>query len=173
MPRLANVRAIRQKMPMGATFRTRPIMCIITALNCVKKRLTVATFLPRRPRMKPRMSAKKMICSIVPLFMAAMMLVGMMLMSMSAMVWSVVVVLGSTCTRRAMSRPMPGLVICASTMAMVTASAVVHRYMRMVPTPTLPSIFGSLIDAAPQTMEQNTSGTTSICIRRMNHWPST
>ena len=43
----------------------------------------------------------------------------------------------------------------------------------MVPMPTLPSIFGSLIEAAPQTIEQNTSGMTSICIKRMNHWPST
>ena len=83
------------------------------------------------------------------------------------------VALGSTFTIELMSKPTPGLVICARTMAMVTAIAVVHRYMSMVPTPTLPSIFGSLIEAAPHTMEQNTSGTTSICIRRMNHWPST
>ena len=83
------------------------------------------------------------------------------------------VALGSWVTTDAMSRPTPGCTIPARPSAMITATAVVTRYMRMVPTPTLPSIFGSLIEAAPQTIEQNTSGMTSICIKRMNHWPNT
>ena len=114
-----------------------------------------------------------MICSIDPVAMALMTLVGMMPMSMAGMVWSVVVVEGLTWTTAFMSRPTPGCSAWASPMAIRTAQAVVSRYARMVPTPTLPSSLGSLIEAAPQTMEQNTSGTTIICIKRMNHWPRT
>lgn len=68
--------------PMGATRRMTPIIFIMIALNCVKKRFTVATFLPRRPKMKPSMSAKKMMGSMSPLFIEATMFLGMMLMSM-------------------------------------------------------------------------------------------
>ena len=92
-----------------------------------------------------------------------------MLMSIWANVWSVVVADGSTATIDAMSSPMPGFVTWASKIAMATASAVVHRYMTIVPKPTLPSSFGSLIEAAPHTIEQNTRGTTSICMSLMNH----
>ena len=36
----------------------------------------------------------------------------------------------------------------------------------------VPSVFVSPMDDAPHTMEQNTSGTTSICMRRMKPWPT-
>ena len=61
MPRLAKVRAIKQKTPIGATLSMMSIMVIITVLNCSKNRFTVSTLLPRRPSTNPRMSAKKMI----------------------------------------------------------------------------------------------------------------
>ena len=51
------------------------------------------------------------------------------------------------------------------------ATAVVSRYKSSVFRPTEPNVFVSMA-AAPQTMEQNTSGTTSICMRRMNPWPT-
>ena len=126
-PRLQKVRVMRQKMPMGATRRMTPIIFIMIALNCVKKRFTVATFLPRRPKMKPSMSAKKMMGNMSPLFIEATMFLGMMLMSISAKVCSVVVAVGSTATTAAMSRPMPGLHTSASMMAMMTAKAVVSK----------------------------------------------
>ena len=43
----------------------------------------------------------------------------------------------------------------------------------MVFTPMDPSVFVSPIEAAPHTIEQKTSGTTSICIRRRKPWPTT
>ena len=43
----------------------------------------------------------------------------------------------------------------------------------MVLAPTLPSFLVSPIDILPQTSEQNTKGTTSICIARTNPLPIT
>ena len=98
-----------------------------------------------------------------------MMLVGMMLMSVSAMLTSVLAVVVSAMMTEARSRPTPGATSWARPIAMSTARAVVMIYMSNVPMPTFPSSFGSAIAAAPHTIEQKTSGITSICIRRMNH----
>ena len=77
--------------------------------------------------MKPSMRAKKMMGSMSPLFIAVTTFLGMMLMSISAKVCSVVVTVGSTATTAAMSSPTPGLQTSASMMAMTTASAVVSK----------------------------------------------
>ena len=105
--------------------------------------------------------------------MAAMMLVGMMFTSVSAMLTSALALEVSAMMTAERSRPTPGSTTSARPSAISTAIAVVSRYRAIVPKPTLPSSFGSDIAAAPHTIEQNTSGMTSICIRRMNHWPST
>ena len=173
MPKLAKVRVIRQKIPKGATLRMRLIIAIMMELNWVKKRLTVATFLPSMPSKKPRISAKKMICSMVPSASAPKMLVGMMLSRVVLKSVSSAVVVTSLCEMELRSKPRPGLVMLAKPIAMQIDTAVVIRYMRMVPPPTLPNILGSDIDAAPHTMEQSTSGATIICIRRINPWPIT
>ena len=66
-PRFANVRAIKQNTPIGATFIIAIVISIITSLNSLKKFATVEARLPNLANIIPTNNANTIIGSISPL----------------------------------------------------------------------------------------------------------
>ena len=127
-PISANVFAIRQNTPIGASFMTAIVISIIISLNCPKKFFTMSTWSPMFARITPRINANTMICSIFPSLKELKILTGIMSNSVSVMLMDCVVSLTVEVTWICdMSSPFPGLKILAIVSATVIASAVVHR----------------------------------------------
>ena len=71
----------------------------------------------------------------------------------------------------AIFNPTPGFMAIPIAKAIITASAVVNRYIPIVIPPIFPIFRISDMDATPTTIEKNTRGTTSIFISLMNTLP--
>ena len=125
-PISANVLAIRQNTPIGATFITAIVISIIKSLNCAKKLDNVLALLPILASSTPINSANTMIGSISPFAIAPIGFFGMIFSSVSAIETCSVLPISALLTF-SMATPVPGSIISAIPKATIMASAVVHR----------------------------------------------
>ena len=151
--------AIKQKTPIGATFISKVTSFKIITFKSSKmspKRLPGS---PLSAIAIPNSNENTITCSIFPLAMALIGLVGNMLIitwtRLGALLLSKVASVG-------IATPSPGLKNNAKLIATVIAIAVVNKYSAMDFPPKRPSLAGSLKLQVPQTKEIKTKGTTSI-----------
>ena len=128
--------------------------------------------MPRSPsaeRPKPKITAKKMICSMLPLDMASIGLIGTISRSVVVRLGAVTALATSESVER--SRPMPGRIQLAKRMPKRTDNAVVMAYTSSTLPATRPSLEVSAIPAQPAIIVAMTRGTTTMRIKRMKSCP--
>ena len=127
-PILANVLEIRQNTPIGARLMTIMVISIMISLNWPKKLLTVSARSPSLANITPMISAKTMICSMLPLARELTGLSGMMFSRVSVSdVASICATSAAFVLIALISSPTPGSIIFPTVRATVMARAVVKR----------------------------------------------
>ncbi len=130
-PSSLNVRPIKQKTPIGATFMIIMVISIMMSLHCVQKFMTSCAFSFNLAKMTPTNKANTIICSISPLAKAATGLVGMIFKIVSTIDISVLVdeldTVVDTFSTALISKPIPGLIKRAIHKAIATATMVVNK----------------------------------------------
>ncbi len=106
IPRVANVVAIRQKTPIGASFMTINVIFIITLLNCVKKFRTALVSSLSIDSILPTINEKIIVGIISPLASELIGLEGIMFKRLSVKV--TLAVMFDVYTDPAMFNPFPG-----------------------------------------------------------------